>query len=870
MHAVPPASSLHALRQEFEALRPGLSSRVGPAQDEDRGTVELVRTAHQLEFSALCLSGGGIRSAAFSVGLLEGLARHGRLGTFDYLSTVSGGGYAGAWLSAWRLHAARSDKGTPPPPEPWPTSPPVGGGSVEPDPLRRLRVLRRYLAPHEGVASIDLWVVFATMARNLLLNWLALVPLLAGLLLLPYVYLALIQVLDRGLVDSAGFDLSAPATWILIASLAFLSAAVLEIARGLPGLGGRVASQRRFLGRCLAPLCVGILGLLLFWAVDEVPIRLGPAVGGATALSLSLWVVATVWTERRWRPRSWSAAALAGAFTGAGLWVLTTGAFGSGHALTRGYASFAFPLVLGIVLLATVLFVGFSRDETTDEDLEWWGRFGAWLLVVGLAWLTLATLVFWGPLALDWIAREVAGIRNLSSGRLTAMAGLLTMVVGGVVALGTRAPGSGSSGPGWLARRVTSLGIPVFAGLLLAFLALLNLKMLRTVSSGVLPVDLTVHALVAEMHLVESLVLAVLLAAFGVLVAGSLPVNRFSLNGMYRNRLVRSFVGASRPEATRSPSPFTGFDPADDVSLSELAPLGRPLHVLNATLNDVADHSLSMQERKAQPFTFSPLYCGSWKLGYRPAAAYAGGRTEGGGVSLGTAATVSGAAASPNMGSHSSPALTFLLTLFNARLGAWFGNPGAPGDGSWRDAEPRFGPFLLLRELAGATDERTPYVFLSDGGHFENLGLYEMVRRRCRLIVVSDASCDPQYLFGDLSIAIRTIRVDFSIPIDFPDGLPFDGSGSGRHFAVGRIGYAEADGPGAPPGVLVYLKATLTGDEPLDVVNYARSHPDFPHEPTGQQFYTEAQFESYRVLGRHAADSLFADGGPLALAREPQ
>jgi hypothetical protein len=870
MHPIPPVTSVRALRGEFEVLRPRAGPLLEPSSPAPESPVSLFRTAHALELSALCLSGGGIRSAAFSTGLIEGLSRNGTLGSFDYLSTVSGGGYAGAWLSAWRLHAAAGGADAPPAPEPWPTSPRAQGGSPEPEPLRRLRLLRRYLAPHEGIASIDLWAVIATMGRNLLLNWLALLPLLAGLLLVPYVYLALIQVLDRELVGSAGFDLSAPATWILLGSLAVLSLAVLEIARELPGLGGRPASRGRFLGSCLVPLSVGVLGLLLFWAVDEVPIRLGATVGVTTTLSVLLWVIAALGTRRRWRPRSWLAAAVAGAFAGAGLWILTTGAFGSGHALTRGYATFAFPLVLGIVLLATVLFIGFSREETTDEDLEWWGRFGAWLLVVGIAWLFLATLVFWGPLALDWMAREVAGIRNLSSARLSALAGLLTTLAGAVVTLGARASGSASPGGSRLPHRVTSASVPLFAGLLLTFLALLNLKLLRTVSSGILPVNLTVHSLVAEVHLTEAVVLVLLLTAFGVLMAAALPVNRFSLSGMYRNRLVRSFVGASRPEAVRSPSPFTGFDPGDDVALAELAPLGAPLHVINATLNEVADHSLSVQERKAVPFTFTPLHCGSWTLGYRPSREFAGGRRgERRGVTLGTAATISGAAASPNMGSRSSPALTFLLTLFNARLGAWFGNPGEAGETTWRDAEPGFGPFLLLRELAGATNERTPYVFLSDGGHFENLGLYEMVRRRCRLIVASDASCDPRYLLGDLSNAIRTIRVDFSIPIDFPEGLPFGDAGGGAHFAVGRIGYSEADGPGAPDGVLVYVKATLTGDEPSDVVNYARSHPAFPHEPTGQQFYSEAQFESYRVLGRHSADALFAPGGPLEATAEP-
>src|SRR5207248_8980036 len=142
----------------------------------------------------------------------------------------------------------------------------------------------------------------------------------------------------------------------------------------------------------------------------------------------------------------------------------------------------------------------------------------------------------------------------------------------------------------------------------------------------------------------------------------------------------------------------------------------------------------------------SPLHAGTCGVGYRPVLEYGGPN----GMSLGTAITISGAAASPNMGSHSSPALTFLLTLFNARLGAWLGNPGDPGRRTWRKPDPIAGAGPLLREMFGRTTDRNPYVFLSDGGHFENLGLYEMVARRCRYIVVSDAGCDPEYAFEDL------------------------------------------------------------------------------------------------------------------------
>src|SRR5205807_2018364 len=130
------------------------------------------------------------------------------------------------------------------------------------------------------------------------------------------------------------------------------------------------------------------------------------------------------------------------------------------------------------------------------------------------------------------------------------------------------------------------------------------------------------------------------------------------------------------------------------------------------------------------------------------------------GISLGTAMAISGAAASPNMGYHSSPLLTFLMTFFNARLGWWLANPGYPGEGLWSERGPRSALLSLFAEAAGETDDENQYIYLSDGGHFENLALYEMVLRRCMTIVVVDAGADPEYQFEDLANAIRKIRVD--------------------------------------------------------------------------------------------------------------
>lgn len=346
------------------------------------------------------------------------------------------------------------------------------------------------------------------------------------------------------------------------------------------------------------------------------------------------------------------------------------------------------------------------------------------------------------------------------------------------------------------------------------------------------------------------------LIAFGLVMSRFVPVNRFSLHGMYQQRLVRTFLGASRRD--RRPNAFTGFDSNDDVCVHDLQDV-RPLHVINATLNAVSSTHVGRHETSAQSFTFTPLHVGNRDVGYRPASQYGSdGGGEGTGLSLGMALAVSGAAASPAMGMYSSKGRAFLLTLANARLGLWFGNPRSST--TWQNSEPPSGVGPLMRELLGLTTDHNPYVYLSDGGHYENLGLWEMVARRCAYIIVSDAGCDPEYTFDDLSNAIRRIRLDLGIPIDFPP-LPMSKAGQAHgnpHAAVGVIRYSVVDGPAAPDGTILYIKATLSGDEPVDVVNFALADPAFPHDSTAQQFFDEARFESYRMLGFHSVMSVAA------------
>ena len=207
------------------------------------------------------------------------------------------------------------------------------------------------------------------------------------------------------------------------------------------------------------------------------------------------------------------------------------------------------------------------------------------------------------------------------------------------------------------------------------------------------------------------------------------------------------------------------------------------------------------------------------------------------------------------MGHYSSPVVGFIMTLLNARRGAWLGNPGNAGAHTWQHAGPRSAIDSMLKEALGLTSNQSPYVYLSDGGHFENLGLYEMVLRRCRCIVVLDAAADPELSLKGLGDTLRKIRIDLAIPITFDDASMRSLRGRSRRCAVATIDYSAVD-KGAPPGRLIYIKPMRRGNEPPDVDSYGRTHPEFPHQGTTNQWFDESQTESYRMLGFQTVDEM--------------
>ena len=389
--------------------------------------------------------------------------------------------------------------------------------------------------------------------------------------------------------------------------------------------------------------------------------------------------------------------------------------------------------------------------------------------------------------------------------------------------------------------------------------------------------------------------IAVALALIGIAMACIINPNRFSLHAMYRDRLIRAYLGASN--RNRNPNPFSGFDEQDNPTMHSLW-LEKKFHrkllpVINVALNFGHGSKLASQERRTTSFSISPLHCGSYAVGYRKtdtssgqrygseekasSGAYAAakpafepkGRLYGGkeGITLGTAMTVSGAMPRSN---KSSPLVMFILTLLNFRMGVWLGNPGPAGDKTFQLGCPNFSVRPIVAEAFGLNDDSNPYVYLSDGRHFDSLGLYEMVMRRCRYIVVCDGGADPDFTFGSLGEAIRRIRIDLNIPIVFDEPMSIFARSAekaqnqrGRACAIGRIRYSVVDqrtnGPGIKDGVLIYIKPACYGEEPRDIYEYFKSHASFPHESAGDQFFTESRLESYRMLGAYTMQKLCPD-----------
>ncbi len=253
-------------------------------------------------------------------------------------------------------------------------------------------------------------------------------------------------------------------------------------------------------------------------------------------------------------------------------------------------------------------------------------------------------------------------------------------------------------------------------------------------------------------------------------------INRISMYHFYRDRLNEAFV--------LEPTP-AGLRPSDGLRLSELRRVERqvPYHLLNATVNLAGSEDPGLRHRKGDFFLFSPLFCGSDATGYRDTAEYEKNR-----VKLASAMAISGAALNPQQGSATNAALAFLMTLLNVRLGVWYRNPKYPP--ARFEGSRAMWHWYLMQELLSLANENRRLVSLSDGGHIENLGVYALLKRKCRVIIASDASADPDTTFQDLGRVVRETRIDLGLEITV-DLAPLVPQGTDRfgqaHFASGAV-----------------------------------------------------------------------------------
>jgi hypothetical protein len=999
---------------------PGANTNRGILDEAERARARTLR-------SALCLSGGGIRSATFNLGILQGLARHGLLEQFDYLSTVSGGGFIGGWLTAWIHRAGIKNVMT------GLSAPPPSPIEPEPNPVNHLRVFSNYLSPRPGMLSADTWTLLATVGRNLLLTWMVFVPVLLVILMVPR--LAAVFVRHAGVTGDfhtwpawisssalGGFLGPLPGWTVWVATLMAwisLSMAGLLMVKNSPPKHPHDSDQYKnyeqgFLILCLLPAVISAIMLALGWfrnsyqdpgrhwwkyvvfslVIIAVPWLISAVYRITRPILVDAGDTAEVEKARRELRRKMLRRLLCATFllglsqmaAGTVLYFVVSRIFPHLVGHVRLYAALAVPLLILVFAINCALISGLTSSLTDDNDLEWWSRASAWLLITAVAWTAMHLLVLFAPSIILLIGetwREFNHGSKFTWGTFFTLAGQIGTVVVGVIsgfvtltggfsAKSSSGEKPGARGPG-LIGLLPSLLAPFFLGFLVILLAILTNWFLVQFSSLPYlahfpswqfdhPANPWDHADVV-IHTRGLLLFATGLLFFvvGCVMGWFVNSNKFSLHYMWRNRIVRAYLGASRPE--RNPQSFTGFDENDNLFMYELREqpeqvrpavlekqqalaeertsiTGKPdptlrtdapdetqtenvgddessgerrkdgpypnklFHILNIALNLAGGDKLAWQDRKSESFTVSPLHAGSYWLGYRRSFDYGGRR----GISLGTSVAISGAFVSPNMGyMMSSPVVRFLMTLFNVRFGWWLGNPGEAGgrgnrmdrfasgivrivskpfDAPFQRNSPPFSVRPIFKEAFGLTDDKNPYVYLSDGGHFENLGLYEMVIRRCRFIVVCDASTDADYDFSSLAQSIRQIRVDLGVPIDVKqmEIVPPSQNLRGKYCAIGKIRYSCVDriesnpAPTGDPlndeiraqtrraqvgmtaddfdGTLIYIKASMIGDEPRDVVNYGLGSKTFPQEIIVDQWFSEAQFESYRALGSHIIDAL--------------
>jgi hypothetical protein len=722
----------------------------------------------------LAFSGGGIRSATFNLGLLQKLDSLGILAGFDYLSTVSGGGYLGGFWTAW-LSRSKERKG----------KFPTGENRREASEIRHLREFSNFLRPRISLLSFETGRIASSLAAALLPS------ITISLAFVVSVLVAWLGVAWLLLAEKPGRWLEGFGPTVVLFVVTSLVLVVFELVwRRHPQERRALGASRFWLWAAMAAVTAGLVWLVLWQLVPlPFPFLLRPAGLGELGPHMATALLPAV---------AWAMAAI--------------------------------PLIT----LRSLLSRWFARG--------YWERVhqGALERVLSLVLLCAAV---WSVIGVLWVVGQILAAGGIS--------GLLT-------AMGTGAAGGGAFS--WARKLLGAQPNKPTGGKRLERLRPWIPKLLAYVTLAAATAGAVTLLVLLFERLGPAGVFAIAAACLVVIVLAAwlFDPHENGLHAFYRARLVRAYLGASNVKAVRR---ATTECEHDDIRLNCLP--DRPLHLICCAANDLSADPLGTLHRGADSAVFSKL---GLQIGHRwlpwanDAKKPTKTRSDGAPESpwLGSVLTASGAAFNSHMGGKSmnlGQAATFLLTALNLRLGLWLENPAAHplgrGASVWTKLQQRFRGLLYFRELLGLSRAHSTWVYLSDGGHFENLALYELIRRHCRYILLSDCGADPEVAFDDFGNAVRRIREDFGVEIDIDLSSLRPGSSgyASQPMAAGTIKYSKED-----VGILLYIKPTLVGKEPPDVAQYASRNKDFPHETTLDQFYDEAQWESYRRLGEHIAD----------------
>jgi hypothetical protein len=898
----------------------------------------------------LALSGGGIRSAAFCLGVLQALdavrcvkpppakkdaaaqAEQTRppptlLERIDYLSTVSGGGYIGCSLAAGLSN--RDGK--------FPFSSELTSKD-ESDSIKHIRDNSNYLFP---VGMFDFFPNCAIYLRGLFANF---------VIVLPF------------LLAAATFTIYCSPQTKELSKPKFYDAIIGKI----PWLSSYAQIFDNF---AFTRLALSVLGLLLlFWGLYSI---------GDKITGLPVWKAISGFIKKRW---SRFKQKVGPAWTWLG--TVRSKVWSWLKSAERSHPTIMSPIMSVLEWRNT------AEDGHLSEVGSRWAKFGGWMLIV----VAVCAISEVQPLILRWlfdhVARPVAdAAKPVAGGQpvpaapsfnayISVLVGVLTGIASVVGLLADKLAKVSkyfSQATGWLGRAVggssrliiyvASAALPLTLWILYLLLSfwgisseekfggrefaapdwLLNLanslkagihslianvpfvnwaldilRALPIVSYLAKLIDWVIGGLDAVLNTVavSTSMIGAFYALIGILLflLSMFPtLNANSLHRLYRDRLSNAFIFYEP-----LPSPWAAFikmplvsrvvgyvqgllggdkkreskpedrpeledgkiRPLDRFKLTELKVRFSPYLIVNAALNIQGSKYVNRRGRNADFFMFSRNYTGSEATKYVATQQMERLTAD---LNLATAMAVSGAAASSNMGSQTIRPLTPTLTILNIRLGYWLRNPSASVGGLIRAAARilETANVYVFKEMFGLLNELSYNVYLTDGGHIENLGVYQLLKRRCKLIIAVDAEEDAAMNFESLVKLQRYARIDLGVRIDLPwqeirtstlttgksiadnsPGVP-SYAHNGPHCAVGVIEYSTTE-----RGYLLYIKSSLTGDENDYIIDYKRRNPTFPHETTGDQMFTEEQFEVYRALGFHAAYGAFADADGIAtLAR---